>query len=234
VDDPDLPEIGFHTYTWYVDGVRLEGYNESSYTFDAGFHDAGNHVIKVEVTDPTGLMADTIPTWTLTVKDVNRMPLVYIDPPEKLTFSSEEEVVLTCNWTDPDGDEPIITWYLITSEGDEVLATGPEFRGKLPAGEQTVEVEVDDGKGGKATNRVKLDVEGEDGGGLGTGMLLGIVAIVIVVVVIAVLVMYMRGGKPDELEVGEEAAPKMDFSELERDYDPRPDYGGGEYRELDK
>jgi hypothetical protein len=220
VVDPDIPEEGLHTYTWYFDSVLVPDHNQSEFVFSPGYDDAGSHSVKVVVTDPSGLKAPTEPTWTFMVTDKNRIPTVTITTPPE-TVDEGKKVTLTADGTDPDSDDLIYTWYLVGTE-EKVLGTGKTIETKdLKAGSRKVEVEVSDGKGGttKASTTIKVNAV-EEGSGIN---MMYIIIIVVVLVAVMAVVMMMRKGKG-------EAKPeaRMDLESLQQDYDPSQGRGGGE------
>jgi hypothetical protein len=215
--DHDLPETGLHTYTWVLDGVTLDE-EGSQYLFDADFDSAGVHTVEVTVTDPAGLTAET--SWTFQVTNVNRKPTATITT-IATALTEDDKIALTVNAEDPDGGDLTITWYL-TSKGDKILGSGPIVDTKLPAGTQTIEVEVIDAGGEKAvdTFSIKVTAVEEESN---FGMLLGIVVVIVIVVVIALVFFMTRGGSAAS------PAAQMDIDSLEKGYDPSggstPDYG---------
>jgi hypothetical protein len=211
--DADLPEFGLHTYTWTFDGVVVPDFNESVFTYTPDFDDAGTHVVKVNVTDPSGLPAVQQPVWTFQVTDKNRMPTVTIDL-EVTTIDEGDKITLTAVGADEDGDELNYNWYLIGGTEEKLLGTGASIETKdLKAGNRMIEVEVTDGKGGTATDSrtVKVNAVEETSG---IGMWLGIIVVIVIVIVVAA-VMMMRKGKG-------EAQPEasMDIESLQAEYDP--------------
>jgi hypothetical protein len=211
--DADEPEFGLHTYTWYMDGVIVENFNVSAFVYEPGYEEAGTHNVKVEVRDPTGLLATTVPIWTFKVIDVNRNPTVSIDPPMTTEVREDEEVSLSATFSDLDsGDELMVTWWLV---GDkyENLGTGSSLSTKLPPGDQTIEVVVEDGRGGEATDTIDFTVEDvkEESG---FGLPIGILAVIIVVVVIVVaLMLMMKRKRPVVVDT------KIDIESLEQSYE---------------
>ncbi len=226
VVDPDIPEEGLHTYTWYLDDVLVPDHNESELTYSPTYNDAGTHKVRVVVTDPSGLEATTKPEWTFQVTNKNRAPTVNITlAPD--TVDEGKKVTLTAQGSDPDGDDLIYTWY---GSDDRILGTGSSIDTKdLKAGSQKVEVEVTDGNGGTAKASTTIEVNAvEDGGGINMMLVIGIV---VALVVVMALVMMMRKGKA-------EAQPEasMDLESLQAEYDPSAGRGGtegGSYQSSD-
>jgi hypothetical protein len=223
--DPDVPEYGLHTYTWYLDDELLEGFNESSYTFSSTFSDSGTHNLRVIVTDPAGLTALQEPSWNFYIRDVNRLPTINITT-LPVTINEDDKITLTAEYNDDDGDEITVSWYLIGKEQDKLLGTGTSIDSKLPPGTQTIEVEVDDGRGGKDTDSIIITVrETEEQGGMGS--MIWIVLIIVVVAIVAVALLAMRGKSK-----GAVPEAKIDIESLQREYDPsqgRENGGEGGY-----
>jgi hypothetical protein len=221
--DEDEAEFGLHTYKWVFDGLPLENHNESTFVYVAGYEDAGSHSVKVEVTDPAGLMATTVPLWSFNVKDLNRDPSVSVMPADT-EISEDEEIILEATFSDPDGgDELTVTWWLI-GDPDKNLGTGRTISTKLPPGTQTIEVVVDDGKGGESKDTIIFTVKKveEESNLL---LILGILAVIIIVVVVAVAMYMMKRKRPVAIET------KIDIDSLEQSYEDqfegykRPDDG---------
>jgi hypothetical protein len=215
--DHDLPEMGLHTFTWFLDDVSLSE-NTSLYMYSADFDSAGVHTVDVIVADPYGLTAEA--SWSFQVTNVNRKPSATITTiPTAMT--DDEKITLSVNAEDPDGGDLTITWYL-TSQQDKVLGQGPSLETKLPAGTQTIEVEVLDSGGEKAvdTFSIKITAVEEESN---FGMLLGIIVAVVVVVIVVLALMKMRGRS------GISPEASMDLDSLEQDFSPAtestPDYG---------
>ncbi|MCK5251597.1 MAG: hypothetical protein KAQ96_01555, partial [Thermoplasmata archaeon] len=160
--------------------------------------------------------------WSFDVINVNRKPTATITTiPTALTV--DEKIVLSVDAIDPDGDDLTITWYLASSDSDKILGSGPNVETKLPAGTQTIEVEVKDVGGEKAVDTFSIKVTAiEEESSF--GMFLGIIVVIVIVIVVALMLVKMRGGPAG---IPEEA--KMDIDSLEKDYDPSsdstPDYG---------
>ena len=223
--DPDIPEEGLHTYTWFLDGEEIPDFNESEYTYTSSFDDAGPHTVKVIVTVPSGLTAQTEPSWTFQVNDKNRVPTAAITSPPT-AIDEGKMLSLTAVGTDPDGDDLTYTWYLVGGTEEQVLGTGKVLETKkLKAGSRMIEVEVADGKGGEATasHTIKVNAVEETSG---MGMWLGIIVLVVIVIVVVAVVM-MRKGKGDA-----QPEVKMDLESLQQDYDPTQGREGAEYGET--
>jgi hypothetical protein len=217
--DHDLPEMGLHTYTWFLDEILLE-VNTSTYIYEADYDSADRHTVEVIVTDPSGLTASA--NWAFDVTNVNRKPMATITT-LPTALEEGETITLSVDASDPDSDELTITWYRVSAKGDKVLGTGAEITTTLDPGTVTIEVQVIDPHGEKAIDVFSIEVKAiEEESDL--GMLLGIVVAVVILIVIALVYMRMRSSVhtlPPEA--------RMDIESLDRGYDPSseqtPDYG---------
>jgi len=221
--DADELEFGLHDFTWYLDEVIVK--NEigslSSYVYRSDYESSGPHTVRLVVVDPTGLGPSTQPSWTFNVRNVNRQPTAEITT-LATSMTEDDKIVLSVNAVDPDGDGLEITWYLILPDQDKILGVGSPFQTDLPAGTQTIEVEVTDGKGGKATDTFSQKVSAVEEESVVSGMMLGIIILVVIVAVVAILLIKMKG-KPS----GVPPEAKMDIESLQKEYDPTPTGNGG-------
>jgi hypothetical protein len=136
-------------------------------------------------------------------------------------LTEDDKITLEADGLDPDGDILEYKWYLIRASSEKLLGTGESLPTKLPAGTLSIEVEVDDGKGGKFSDTMTIKVQAvEEGSNL--GLILGIVAVIVIVVIVALAMMMMRKKPAVAME------KSMDLDSLQKDYDPTPDGGGGE------
>ena len=230
--DADEAEFGLHSFTWYLDDVMVkeETGSLSSYTFATDYDSSGPHTVRLVVRDPTDLGPASDPIWTFNVRNVNRAPTVTITT-QATAMDEDDKLVLTADTNDPDGDTVEITWYLITKDEDKVLGVGSPLEVKLPSGTNKIDVEVTDGKGGKATSTFTQKVKAvEEESGI--GMWLGIIILIVVVAIIAFMLVKMRGGKAD-------AQPEatIDIESLQAGYDPSQGRGkseGSEYEEIQR
>jgi len=221
VDEDEL-EFGLHDFTWYLDEVIVlqEVGALSSYVYRSDYESSGPHTVRLVVVDPTGLGPTTQPSWTFNVRNVNRQPTADITT-MATSMTEDDKIVLSVDAVDPDGDTVEITWYLILADQDKILGVGNDLEVKLPSGTQKIDVEVTDGKGGKATDSFSQEVKAVEEESAISGMMLGIIIIVVVVVVVAFMLLKMKG-KPSR--VAPEA--KMDLESLQKDYDPTQGRGG--------
>ena len=106
------------TYTWVLDGTPMPKANSPNYTYFASFASAGDHKLKVTVSDPYALSESM--TWTVQVENVNQAPLITDWYPK-----DDPKLQETQSWTfgvsasDPDGQPLTIKWFI-----DDVEAFG--------------------------------------------------------------------------------------------------------------
>lgn len=193
VIDHDLPEMGLETYTWYVNDVKQEGHNQSSLSIEFDYESAGTYIVKVEVSDPAGLVALDVPIWEFEVSDVNRRPLVEIVT-EPVKLNENEMVELSANVSDPDGDDLTIKWYLVKKDGRKLLGEGSIITTKLPDGTRTVEVSVIDARGGIANDTIVVEVTPMETGN--STLFLGlVVAVAVVTAAVGLVILRRRNGE---------------------------------------
>jgi sugar lactone lactonase YvrE len=102
--------------------IRLEGApafvtlshqanGEATVRVQPGFEDAGSHPMTITVSDGEATLTSP---WTVTVEDVNRPPVVRVQPiptPLEATSAAGRSVVLSGIATDPDGDTVTYQWF---------------------------------------------------------------------------------------------------------------------------
>jgi len=105
--DPDGDSL---TYTWTLDG-KDTGIKTNNYTYAPDFTTAGIHKVKITVSD---LLLTATKEWKVTVKNVNRAPVVNITSPvaNPVTKYKQGKMTFTADTTDPDSDKLTITWYV--------------------------------------------------------------------------------------------------------------------------
>jgi hypothetical protein len=131
-------------YAWYLDGVKDKTQVGTVYNFYPDYKMGGTiHQLKAVVTDGT---TEASTEWTITVRDVNRLPAVSISQPVNFTkFKRGEFITFTADARDEDGDNLTYVWR---DGAGILLGTGLSMStDKLEAGTQTVRLEVNDGKG---------------------------------------------------------------------------------------
>jgi hypothetical protein len=207
--DSDTSEQ-FFNYMWYINGERQTDISiktdnlkvTTDYDPTTATLSAGNHTIKVEVTD--GELTATR-EWTLVVKEFNRPPTgVKITGPENnfKTTTGKKVLFSAADATDPDGDVLTYTWYDASSE--KTLGTGQVINAKFSeTGQHLIKLFVTDGKGGNTSKEVRVQVtKSTDGGGMDLGgLMMPLLAIIVVIIIVVVLVIVLkkRGGSKPEI-----------------------------------
>ncbi len=154
------PDEGVLNYQWSVDDrpvnvSQLPG-EGAMFDFPIDHESAGEYAIVCWVTDRVaeGFWV----RWTLTVEDVNRPPTILgIEPSLPPTVASGRPVLVKVNATDPDGDTLAYVWRvdgLVAGETDV-----PQWSFVSVAdGSFSIEVTVEDGRGGNATAGTMVNV----------------------------------------------------------------------------
>ncbi len=123
-------------YLWMLDNKEVSEENE--FVYQIGYDAAGEHTIKVGVSDGVKNARDT---WTVNVENVNRKPVL-----EKIADIEVKEtgvVLLEPVATDPDGDS-----IKISVDSNKFEESNGTFKWKTTyddAGEYTVKISVSDG-----------------------------------------------------------------------------------------
>jgi hypothetical protein len=139
--DPDRDAL---SYKWMQDGkVRTEA-TTSSFLFTTDFTSAGDHTVKVVVSDPGGLWVGR--NWTVHVANVNLPPAITAWSPKSNPRILERETAqFSVTPYDPDGQLTVTTWFV-----DDVQAfVGNPFVFQTDyksAGVHTIKAVVSDGK----------------------------------------------------------------------------------------
>jgi hypothetical protein len=154
------PDGDILSYWWSADGGTIKG-QSSNVTWTAP-DIAGAYTIKVTVTDGKGGQATGSAIITVTSKP-NHPPTIVrltrdgIQQNGKNRLRIWRTTTIECVAEDPDGDKLNFIWSAtggkIQGEGNKVGWTAPGV-----AGDYTVTVIVDDGRGGKATDSMKFEV----------------------------------------------------------------------------
>jgi hypothetical protein len=132
----DFDDVNFNdgyellNIAWVVDGVVNKSYNASGpgstdlsiWTYHTGDLSAGGHLIDLYVNDtydPKGLLGTPAFTathqWKLIVSDVNQAPVIVSADPKPFTSvfrTEEEDLNVTIEKMDPDGDEMNVAWFI--------------------------------------------------------------------------------------------------------------------------
>lgn len=127
---------GFATFTDAGNGT-------ASLQLAPGFTDAGSYTLNVSVSD--GDAADS-KSFTITVKDVNRAPVVNITPVSpsyEATGPAGRQVNLLASASDPDGDTLTYQWF----DGPAQIASSVSPQVTLGIGSHSLHLTVTDSKG---------------------------------------------------------------------------------------
>jgi hypothetical protein len=151
------PEGGLLFFEWRLDG-RLVGASWS-YWLEAGYDDAGVHTLVVRISNEEG--ASDSRAWTVTVEDVDRLPVGgIVSPTDRSSYPEGAKIPFVALVYDPDGGTVAYQWYV------DAAADGrqPSFEGTLPVGEHNVSLVA--GSGGAALkDSVRVTVERAPAGG---------------------------------------------------------------------
>ncbi len=123
-DDAVGPPYPWLNYTWFYDGILVQGPSSSkSYTRSFGFFSSGNVTLEAVVNDTSLESASW--TWSLTITDVNRPPVLqenFTGAKENITISDQNTIadyfvynVAGGGFYDPDDDPDSNPSLFITS-----------------------------------------------------------------------------------------------------------------------
>ncbi|MFC1892422.1 Ig-like domain-containing protein [Chloroflexota bacterium] len=150
-NDPDGDPL---TYSWWTNLGRIEGAG-SNVTWTAPPWD-GEYTIEVTVRD--GREGVAVASYKIAVAP-NELPVIKDLNAAQGMIVLEHSTTISCEAEDADGDELNYTWS--TAEGS-LSGTGNEVTWMAPgrAGYFTIEVTVDDGRGGTDTSSVDIQAIG--------------------------------------------------------------------------
>ncbi len=154
--DPDEDEL---SYAWSVNGGHISGTGSTAiWTVP---DEAGVYTITIEVSDDREGTATK--TLTLNVLAPNHPPVIDTLSAEWGRLKKASNTPITCVASDPDGDALTYTWSAVgdtgnpagnfTGEGDTVTWVAPSDYGTY-----TITVTVSDGRGGEASDFVRITV----------------------------------------------------------------------------
>jgi len=137
--------------SWFLNGTEVG--TSLQYIFKTDYSSAGNYTLVVAVNDS---VASDRHTWLITVENVNRNPIPFIDKPtaDKEFMDTEDIKFSAISTKDPDGDAMRYRW----TEAVKDISTMQEFEMRFPAGEHEVTMEVTDALGGVNTSSIKFVV----------------------------------------------------------------------------
>lgn len=137
------------TYLWKLNGDTVS--EEASYVYEVGYDAAGQHTIKVIVSDG---VKDASKIWAVTVENINREPS--LEEIVDIRTKENEVIVLEPKASDPDKDE-----LIFTVDNDNFEEVNGRFEWKTgydDSGEYIVKVTVSDGTD-EVSQDVKITVE---------------------------------------------------------------------------
>jgi hypothetical protein len=142
---------GGRNLTWFLDGADT-GQNGTDYYFAPDFRSAGTHTVSVSLEDAT------VRSWTVTVTDVNRPPV--LPPGRLLRVVAGETIRVRACATDPDGGPLLYRWDL---DSDGTAERESNSSGNLSvrfdrAGVYRATLNVTDGGGASAISVYLFDV----------------------------------------------------------------------------
>jgi hypothetical protein len=142
-------------FEWFVDDILFRESLDNSFMYSTGYADSGVYRIRVNASC-AGL--EVSHEWNLTVLDVNRVPVLVTAMPVGNTSVYEgENVTFTVNAIDHDQDALDYTWKsgdlnTTTTEHDIIINW-------TEAGNYTVSLLIDDGRGGTLEHTWKVEVK---------------------------------------------------------------------------
>jgi hypothetical protein len=127
--------------TWLVNSkVVLRGYYNMSWFAD--YEANGSYTVTVQVDNSEG---KTTTSWTLTVMNVNRKPVIdSFEPEKKFVMDENSSATFTVTASDPDKDSVTYSWYV---DGKRVTGEEPSYEYKttyFSAGKHEIRVAVFD------------------------------------------------------------------------------------------
>jgi hypothetical protein len=147
--DPDDDEL---SYTWSADVGSLSGFG--SHVAWTAPEALGSYTITVEVSDGDDTVTDQLVINVLAPNNPVTIETLSTDCPR---VKQGGTATITCEASDPDGDELTYTWSAergtVSGEGAVVSWVGPSEYGTF-----AIEVSVSDGRGSEATDEITIIV----------------------------------------------------------------------------
>jgi hypothetical protein len=103
--DPDNDRL---VYTWRVNALVV-GTGDPNFTFKTNYTSAGTYDVMVSVSD---MFFTVNRSWTVTVRDLNRLPAMEWHPESDVRMNETETVSFWVSGEDPDGGNITVTWLL--------------------------------------------------------------------------------------------------------------------------
>jgi len=97
------------SYSWTVDDEEIS--TKTSFTYNIGYDDAGEHTVKILVSDE---VLDTERSWEIKVDNVNRLPIM--EELSDIVVKETDTVEIEPEATDPDGND--LTFTISDPVGD--------------------------------------------------------------------------------------------------------------------
>jgi hypothetical protein len=141
--DPDGDEL---SYSWAADGGTIHGLGAAaSWTAP---DELGTYIISVEISDGDNIVTDQL---SITVLAPNHPPVINSLTTNCPRVKPAGTGTITCDATDPDGDELTYTW---SAERGTISGEGPVVTWTAPGeyGNYVITVTVSDGRGGEVTD----------------------------------------------------------------------------------
>jgi len=138
------------TYSWKLDGEEASA--KKAYTYNMGYDDAGQHTVKIIVSDGA---EETSKLWSVTVENVNRKPV--LDKMLDIKAKETGVIVLEPKAADPDKEDQLA----FSIDSNKFKKEGNKFEWDTSyddSGEYTVTVTVSDGKD-EVSQEVKITIE---------------------------------------------------------------------------
>jgi predicted acyl esterase len=144
VSDEDIVNI---SYTWTLDDIVISGWNQSYYEYYADFNSSGHHKLNITVFDSGFPSMITYHEFNITVKNVNRLPVVISYSPAFEYTTNEKAngtIDFSINAIDPDIEDLTYHWYL--DDKEMVSKTNTSFFNYnfSSAGKYNVKVKIKD------------------------------------------------------------------------------------------
>ncbi|MBI4153141.1 tandem-95 repeat protein, partial [Candidatus Woesearchaeota archaeon] len=160
------PEGSTLSYQWTLDGTVVG--SRSTFTLNAGSNAAGSHNVAVSARDLQG--ASTVASWNVTVTHVNILPVIVGTIPDQTLHEDGSAVTLDLTqferdaedsgeglkWSVENVDSPAIVTFAVELPTDSISITPVPDK----SGTDTVTFVLTDSAGGRATQDVRITVDG--------------------------------------------------------------------------
>ena len=189
--DSDIPDGDVLRFYWYVnDELQDLELQKRNFTFAVDYNSAGEYTISVIVKDSSN--AFVTHKWNVTVKNVNRAPIIKgiepSPPSEELRYSDTVGLAFTVHCQDPDGDELTITW----KEGGITLGQRSVLIQKFSVGHHTITAYVSDGKD-TTEQSISFEITKTEQKNTDSKTITYLLALVTIVIVLAIIFIVAKG-----------------------------------------